>query len=130
MSANSNVELIRDAYEAFIKGDLETVDRAFADNVVFRVLGRNPLAGVRHTKQEVFGFFGELSERTGGTFQLEVHNVLGGDDQVVVLVTERGERNGKRLESPSAHVWRVEDGRAVEFVALYEDPYAGDDFWS
>jgi len=130
MPDNPNVELIRNAYDAFIKGDLEIVSQAFADDIVWTVPGRSPLAGVRHSKQEVFEFFGLLADRSGGTFNVEVHDVVGGNEHVVALATEHGERNGKTLNVFSSHVWRVRNGKAAEFIGMSADPYASDEFWS
>lgn len=46
-SDNSSVEVVRTAYEAFIKGDLETVGNALAEDIKWHLPGRNPLSGAR-----------------------------------------------------------------------------------
>jgi ketosteroid isomerase-like protein len=130
MPDRADVELIRNAYAAFTKGDMATVDRAFADDIQWHIGGRSPLAGDRKSKQEVFEFFGLLAERSSGTFALEVEDVLGGDRYVSVIVTEQGTRNGRALAGRHAHLWRVENGKAVEFWDASFDPYADDEFWS
>jgi ketosteroid isomerase-like protein len=52
------------------------------------------------------------------------------DSKVVVLGTDRAERNGRQLSSPSALVWRIEDGKIVEAWTYYADQYTRDAFWS
>ena len=87
MSEHANVELIRRGYEAFGKGDMQTVDELFADDIVWHNGGRGPLSGDRRSKKEVFEFFGELAQRSDGTFGIDIHDVVGGDDHVVVIST-------------------------------------------
>jgi uncharacterized protein len=127
---HSNVWLIRDAYEAFEKGDMEVVGKVLADDLVLRWPGRNPLAGVRHSKAEFFELLGVLAEQTSGTFGLEVEDIIGGGESVVAFVTYHAERNGKTLTYDALNVWRVENGMAVEMLFLASDPYAVDEFWS
>jgi ketosteroid isomerase-like protein len=131
MPEQSNVELIRAGYEAFTKGDIQGVFAVLADDIRWHIPGRNPTAGDYSGHDEVMQFFGKLVQLTGGTFQLELHDVVGNDDHVVALTDARGERNGRSLENGhAAHVWHVRDGKAVEFWGLVEDPYGNDEFWS
>jgi ketosteroid isomerase-like protein len=126
----SNVQIIHDIYDAFVKGDMETLGQLFADDIVWRDPGRNPLAGVYHSKEEVFQFFGRVAELSSGTFRLEVRAVFGCDETVVGLATLQAERNGKTHSGDAVQVWKVKNGKAVEFVNLEYDPYAADEFWS
>ncbi len=128
--AHPNEELVRGGYEAFAKGDASEVLSRLADDIVWHVPGRSPIAGDYHGHEEVIGFFGKLQERTGGTFALELHDVLANDDHVVVLARASGERNGKTGIFDVAHVWHVSDGKATEFWALSVDQYAGDEFFA
>jgi uncharacterized protein len=130
MADNANVELIRKGYDAFIKGDMETVSIVFADDILFRAPGRHPLAGNHRGKQEVFEFFRQLAERSDGTFTVEVNNIFGADERVVVIAVERAERDGKTLNLLYSHVWQVEGGLAREVQIMPADQYAEDDFWS
>jgi hypothetical protein len=78
----------------------------------------------------VFEFFGELAERSSGTFAIEIHDVVGGDEHVVVLNTTHATRNGKSLDSKGADVWHVRGGKAVEFWHLDGDQAGATEFWS
>ena len=128
--AHPNEELIRGGYEAFAKGDLETALARFDENITWHVPGRSAVAGDYQGHQEVMAFFGKLIELSGGTFRLELHDVLASDDHVVALVVVSGERNGTSTTLNAAHVWHVADGKATEFWALSTDPYASDAFWA
>lgn len=69
-------------------------------------------------------------EHTGGTFKLEIHDLLANDEHGVVLVTLTGERRGKSLNANDVHVWHVRDGKFSEFWASLHDLYAFDEFWA
>jgi uncharacterized protein len=126
--AHPNEELVRRGYRAFEAGDLDTLREQLDPNVVWHVVGRGPLAGDYRGIDEVFGFFGKIVELTGGTFELDVHDILANDEHAVVLVRARGERGGKKLEDPQAHVLHVKDGKVTEFWGHAWDLYATDEF--
>jgi uncharacterized protein len=130
MGAKEDLAVIQSAYEAFGRGDIPAVLEAFAPDIQWHIPGRNPHAGTFKGHQEVVGFFTHLMEDTGGTFNLDIHDFLGSDQHVVVLVRESGQRDGKRLDADGAHIWRLQDGKAVAFSAMTIDQYAHDDFWS
>lgn len=125
-----NEDLVRRAYEAFAQGDMETVRSAFADNIRWHVQGESPLSGVYIGHVEVLGLFRTLAERSGGTFSLEVHDVLANDEHAVVLVRERATREGRTLVSTQAHVLHLSNGKVTEFWGLPTDVAAVDAFWS
>lgn len=128
---HANVQRSRRAYEAFGKGDMETVGKLLADDVVWHVGGNNPLSGEYRGKDAVFGFFGKLMEVTGGTFKLEVHDILANDDHSVTMVRETAEKGGKKLDRRAVHVTHPDsEGRVKEFWAFDEDQAAGDAFFS
>ena len=130
MAEHKNAALIRRGYDAFSKGDMDTINEIFADDIVWHIAGRSALAGDYKGKNEVFSFFGQLAERSGGTFSLELHDVLGNDEHVTALTRERGEREGKTLDVNGVHVWHVRDGKVVEFWDAPLDQYEADEFWS
>ena len=88
------------------------------------------ISGDYRGPQEVLGFFGKLGELSGGTFRLEVHDILANDKQGVVLLTARGERDGQALAAREAHIWHIAGGRLTEFWAFAEDQADLDKFFS
>jgi ketosteroid isomerase-like protein len=130
VTEHPNVELTRQGYAAFAKGDLATLAGQLADDVTWHVLGTGPLSGTYHGRDEVFGFFGRLAEETAGTFRLDVHDVLANDEHAVTLCTLSASRGDKSIEIPVANVAHVRDGKVTEFWTATTDPQASIDFWS
>jgi len=129
MADHPDVALIRRGYDAFQRGDMDTINEIFADDIEWTIPGRSQLAGVRKGKAEVFDFLGQLMERSGGTFSLEVSDVLGNDDHVVAITRESAGDASKGFSVRGVHVWTVKDGHAASFEGLTDDPYAEDDYW-
>ena len=129
--AHPNEQRFRQGYEAFSKGDLEAVGELLADDVQWHVAGNNPLAGTKNGKEETFALFGELVQRTGGTFQLDVHDVFANDQHGVALTVSRAQREGRSFEGRGVHVVHFDDqGRVKESWQHAEDQQAVDEFWS
>jgi uncharacterized protein len=125
-----NAATIRKAYDDFAKGDIGAVLGAFDASINWHVPGHSPLSGDYKGHNEVVGFFKRTMELSGGIFSIEVHHVLAEQDVVVVLATVRAQRNGQVAEFPEVHVWRIANGKAVEFREFQGDEQREDRFWS
>jgi ketosteroid isomerase-like protein len=131
MGEHPNVMRSRDAYAAFGRGDLDALREQFADDVVWHVGGRSPLAGDYKGQDEIFGFFGKLFEMTEGTLSIDIHDILANDEHTCVLVTMSAKRGDRMFEQRAVHVFETdEDGRTKAFWSFEEDQAAGDEFWS
>lgn len=130
MAEHPNLELARKGYEAFGKGDMETVGELMDDGIVWHVSGDTPLSGDYKGKEAVMGYFARLMQETGGTLKNDVHDMLANDEHGVALVNLSATRGDKSLEMPSAQVFHMKDGKMTEFWAFSQDSAAFDDFWA
>jgi ketosteroid isomerase-like protein len=128
--AHPNEDLLRKGYAAFAAADLDTLRGLFADDIAWHAPGDNQLSGDFRGQDEVFGLFAKVAELTGGTFRLEIHDVLANDEHGVALVRATGQREGKSLEDRQAHVFHVKDGKVTEFWNHPGDQAAVDEFLS
>ena len=128
--AHPNEDLMKKGYEAFGSGDLDAVRELFADDIVWHVSGRSPLSGDYKGKEEVLGFLAKTMEMTGGTFKLDVHDIMANAEHGVALTTATAEREGKRLTNRSVQVVHIRDGKLTESWLHPDDQYAADEFWS
>jgi uncharacterized protein len=128
--AHPNEELVRRGFEAFAKGDLDTLHELFDPDAVWHAPGRGPLSGDHRGVDAILGFFARTMELTGGTFRVELHDALANDEHAVALYVARGEREGRTLEDRSVLVSHVRNGKFVETWQHSEDQYAADEFLS
>ena len=126
----SNAAVVRKAYEDFAQGNITAVLAAFDAAITWHVPGHGPLSGDYTGHDEIGSFFRRTMELAGGAFRIEVRNVLADDDLVVVLATVEAQRNGVADRFPEVHVWRMRNGKAVEFREYQGDEQREDRFWS
>lgn len=130
MTDHPNLDLLRRGYDAYVSGDMATINELFADDVTWHISGRSPLAGDYSGKDQVFGFFKKLQDMSDGTSKVEVHDLLADDTHGVALVTESATRNGRTMQLDATHVLHLHDGKVTEFWDAHPDQYAADEFWS
>ncbi len=130
MTAHPNVELTRRGYEAFAQGDGQALAELMADEVTWHVTDGGPLSGSYHGRHDVLGFLASLARETGGTFRLDVHDVLANDEHVVALGTLSASRGSRSIEIPVANVIHIRAGKITEFWTATTEPRASIDFWA
>jgi ketosteroid isomerase-like protein len=130
MTADQNVATMRRAYDAFNTGDMDTLTELM-NETVWHLPGRSEMAGDYQGTGATLEYFGQLAEKTGGTFRAELqHMAAVGDSRVVGIQRSTAERNGKRLDVDNCIVFELRDGRVVDGREHFEDLYAWDEFWS
>jgi uncharacterized protein len=90
-------EVFKRTYEAFTAGDLEALAELFANDVVWHTPGRNPLSGDYEGRDATFASFTREFELSGGTYAVQLHDVLADDDHTV--------RCFAALQSATARPW-------------------------
>lgn len=129
--AHPNADLVRDAIEAFQRGDLDALrHQYFAEDIRYHIPGRSPFAGDYEGVAQVLEMFGRLIERSGGTLRAELHDVVANDEHAAALVTIRAEREGRRLQDNTVLTSHIRDGKVAEIWSHQTDMYAVDEFWS
>ena len=112
-----NEDQTRQGYDAFAKGDLETVGGFMAEDIVWHVLGRTRLSGEYRGRDEVFGYFATLVQEFGGTLRIEVHDVMANDVHAAALTTIRAER----IDQKGVDAYNMSNGKATEAWTFVED---------
>jgi ketosteroid isomerase-like protein len=92
--------------------------------------GRGPLSGDYEGAEQVLQYFARVFELTGGTFSLELHDVLASDEHAAALVTVRAERAGKQLTDNEVLTYHFRDGKVSEVWVHTTDLYAVNEFFS
>lgn len=126
----TNTALIVSAYEAFSRGNIQSVLTILAEDILWHVPGRGPLSRDYSGPDEVLGFFDHFMRLSDGTFRVQIDEIFAEGDRVVILCTETARRGGRSWSSPQVHVWTIKDGRAIAFRQYQGDQQAEDEFWS
>jgi ketosteroid isomerase-like protein len=124
-----NAELFRRGYTAFQNGDLDTVRSLFAPDIVWHTGGHNHLSGDRRGADDTLALFGQQFEETGGTFAVELHDIVANDEHAVALAKVKGKRDGKSLDDNYVHVVHIKDGKLTESWIFAENEAEVDAFW-
>lgn len=126
MADHPNAAVARAAMEAFNRGDNEAFAASLDDGVVWHAPGNHRFSGTFEGKAASLGRFKEMGA-AGIRFGFsDLHDVVGGDDHVVALVTGTATGPGGEAESPSVYVMHMADGKLTEFWAMNQDQAAID----
>jgi ketosteroid isomerase-like protein len=131
VTEHPNAVLARQLLDAFDNHDVATVINIIAEDAVWHFPGRaNKIAGEHRGREAVVRFLTSVLKLTGGTFQLNVEDVLASHDGAVIIFTGSAKRNGKELSNPTALRVRVRGRQAVEFREYVWDLDHVEDFWA
>src|SRR4051794_4499033 len=97
--------IIREAYAAFGRGDVDGYLQPCTDDFVFSVPGRGGISGDYPGKDGLYSLAGKAMSITGGTFREDVEDVLANDRHAVVLARHRFTREGQPKDYLTAHVY-------------------------
>ena len=118
MSEDQNLDVVRDLYADFGRGNLEGILAALDPQVSWRTPGAPdlPTGGLRHGVAAVREFFGLLLD-TLDISDFQPHHFLTGGDNVVVLGTSREgpKGTGRLVDFRWVHVFTFRSGRIVAF---------------
>jgi uncharacterized protein len=110
----ANLRLVREGYEALARGDLQAVLDLIDPGATLEDAPGLPDAGTWHGHEGLRAGLAAEEEHQED-WRLEPIRFVPAGDEVVVLIQQRarGRYSGIDMTRPIAHVWRVENGRAV-----------------
>jgi uncharacterized protein len=120
MAADRNIQVVKDAYAAFLRGDIAAVLDALTDDIEWDGVkgtdGTLPQAGLRRGKAEVARFFQEVDATTQFE-RFEPREFVAEGDAVVAIGTYTGmsKASGQRATSDWVMVFNFRDGKVARF---------------
>ena len=114
----SNIDSIKQVYQAFAKGDVPTVLGALSPEIDWTEAEGFPYAGTYHGPRAVLeGVFMRLGSEWNG-FAAIADEFIDGGDTIVVLGKYSGtyKKTGKSFQANFAQVWKMQDGKAIRFI--------------
>jgi ketosteroid isomerase-like protein len=110
-----NVDIIREAYRAFARQDMEALFGSFAPDIAWHTPDSVPWGGTFKGHEELGSFFQGVGEALG-ELRVEPERYVDGGDTVVVQGHHRGTApNGHAYDASWIMVWDLEDGKVVRF---------------
>jgi len=113
--SQENVEMVRSAFEAFNRGDMDGAVADLAPDFRYTAAGLIPdRTGVFHGPEGFKEFFGWVASEFEDV-QTEVDELIDGGDTVVVGATLRGhgKQSGAQGKFTFWQLWTVRDGKVV-----------------
>jgi len=130
VNEHPNVVAVRKGYDAFNKGDTDTLLALFDEEVIWHVPGRSSIAGDYRGRDATFAYFGRLDELSGGSYQAELQIAVGDEEHVVSIDRSSATSGDARYDENELVVFRFRGGRVVEAWQAMMNVYAHDEFFS
>ena len=114
----SNLNTIQNLYAVFAKGDVPSVLGFLSPDIAWTEAEGFPYGGTYHGPNAVLeGVFMRLGADWDG-FAAVPSEYIDGGDSVVALGQYSGtyKATGKSFKANFAHVWKLQDGKAIRFV--------------
>ena len=114
----SNLDSVKALYQAFGKGDIPSVLGFLSRDIDWTEAEGFPYGGTYHGPNAVLT---EVFMRLGSEwigFAAVADEFIDGGDTVVALGKYSGtyKKTGKSFQANFAHVWKVQDGKAIRFI--------------
>ncbi|HYN26585.1 MAG TPA: nuclear transport factor 2 family protein [Pyrinomonadaceae bacterium] len=118
MSEQENTNIVKQTYECFLRGDIESLLKLYADDVQWEVYGPAsvPTTGVRNGLAEVAQFFAQVNDSLEAQ-SFEPQEFIAQGDQVAVLghYTWTAKPTGRPFSANWAHVVTLSNGKITRF---------------
>ncbi len=114
----SNLNSVKAVYKGFATGDIPTVLGVFSPDIAWTEAEGFPYGGTYHGPRAVLeGVFMRLGSEWEG-FAAVPDEFIDAGDTVVVLGKYSGKykATGKSFQANFAHVWKMQNGKAAEFI--------------
>lgn len=131
MAEHPHAELVRRGFDAFGRGDLETLGGLMSGDVTHHVPGDGPLSGDYKGRDAVLGLYRRMFEETDGTMRSELQQVfVDGRGHAVAVHRFAAERRGRTIDATGAIVFRIVGDRITDLDECSEDIVRDSAFWA
>lgn len=131
MAEHPHAALVRQGYDAFSRGDTDTLRTLMTGDCTHHVPGDHLLSGDYKGQDNCINLYQRLFEETGGTFNVDLERVLvDGRGHAVSVHRYTAERGGKRIEQNGALVFRIVGDKMTDIDECQEDMDKEAEFWA
>ena len=107
-----SAEAAQSAYEAFSKGDLETLKEGFAEDAEWQTSEELPLGGVTRGRDAIIENFSQIPNYWS-SFSVEPSEFIEAGDKVIIRGTQRASGEGGSFEAPFLHLMEFRGDKVV-----------------
>jgi uncharacterized protein len=123
----SPLDVMRRYLAAMRGGDRETGYGFYAEDVVFHIPGRSRFAGTHRGREAAVRYIeGAIALSHRGNVELELVEMLAGEERVALIVRERFDRDDGVVEIRRCNVYRLRGEEIVEVWIFEADQYEVD----
>jgi uncharacterized protein len=122
-SVSTHLEIAKEAYAAFARGDIAAILPVISEEVEWRVVGPDtlPFPTLSKTRDEVANYFKQLTEAEEIT-AFEPREFIDAGDRIVVLgfVAATMRETKKSFETEWVHVLTMKDGMLTRLIEFFD----------
>ena len=131
---SSNADLVAELHrrqaEMYAGGQVKPVTELLAEDIVWHVPGRSPIAGEHRGVDAVVEYFAKRRDLAGASMRMHPREVLADEEAVVQLVDGTGRIEDREVRWRTVGVYRVDGGRIQEAWLVPLDLDQFDRIWS
>ncbi|MEU3744750.1 MULTISPECIES: nuclear transport factor 2 family protein [Streptomyces] len=130
MAEHPDAALVRKGYEAFTKGDTETLRSLMTADCTHHSPGSSRMSGHFKGADNVLAHFGQLMELTNGTFRVEERGIYpDGRGHVMSVHKWHADRGDRGIEMDGGLFFTIVGGKMTDVDECVADIEESDAFW-
>jgi ketosteroid isomerase-like protein len=122
MSDHPNAAVVRKYLESMVTGDVQAAADMLTDDVEWHEIGRADAIRGKAALAERYGM--GSGARPSYEITGETHDVIGGDDHAIALLSAHATRGGETLDYRVAEIYHIRDGKISARWAMSDDTEA------
>ncbi|WP_406861860.1 nuclear transport factor 2 family protein [Streptomyces sp. HUAS MG47] len=130
MAEHPHAALVRKGYEAFGRGDMETLADLMTGDCVHHAPGESQMSGHVKGRENILAHFAKLMELTNGTFRVELLDVYpDGRGHVMSVHKWHGDRGDRGIEMKGGLFFTIVGDKMTDVDECVADIDESDAFW-
>lgn len=130
MAEHAHAALVRKGYEAFSRGDMDTLSGLMTSDCTHHVPGNHSLSGDYKGLDAVKDYYRQLAAESDGTMRVELQHLFSdGRGHVMSVHRVTAQRRGQSLDAMGGIMFRVVGEKITDLDECVEDQDVADAFW-
>jgi ketosteroid isomerase-like protein len=130
MAEHAHAALVRKGYEAFSRGDMDTLSGLMTRDCTHHVPGSHSLSGDYKGLDAVKEYYRQLATESDGTMRVELQHLFSdGRGHVMSVHRVTAQRRGQSFDAMGGIMFRVVGEKITDLDECVEDQDVADAFW-